>query len=267
MLISAAIPASGSSWKTSGECTAVGKADLHIHTRVSDGFASIAQLLDYVEHKADLDVIAVTDHEDAAGGQRARDLAAQRGCRAQVVVGAEVTTLQGHVLALFVETAPKSFRSIERTLEDIHRQGGLAVVPHPMSWLTRSLSRRTIDRIQARGEPGIVFSAIELANPSPAGRQTTRKARALNGQWGLPETGSSDAHHLQHVGTGWTEFEGASALELRRALDLGVTRAAMSRYPSIREVGVGKTALGLLWGYAATPRKMLRMTHLQRKAT
>ena len=238
----------------------MGKADLHIHTRVSDGLATVQQVLDYVEHKTDLDVIAITDHEDVNGGLRARELAAKGGFRFGVIVGAEVTTLQGHVLALFIERTPKSFRSIESTLESIHAQRGIAVVPHPLSWLTRSISQRTLHRVTERNEPGIAFDAIELANPSPAGRVTRGRAQANNAeQWRLPETGGSDAHHLPHVGTGWTDFEGSTENQLRASLANKTTVGRMSAYPSAREVGYGRLALGLAWGYTATPRKMLRM--------
>jgi predicted metal-dependent phosphoesterase TrpH len=238
----------------------VGKADLHIHTRVSDGLATIAQVLEYVVTRTDLDVIAVTDHEDARGGLRAQELAAKRGFRLDVIAGAEVTTQHGHLLALFVESTPRSFRSVESTLEAIHSLGGIAVVPHPMSWLTRSISERTLRRVMDRNEPGVVFDAIELANPSPAGRVTNQRARSLNRDvWRRPETGGSDAHHLPHIGTGWTEFDGSTAFELRASLANGSTTGEMSAYPSAREVGYGRLALGLAWGYAATPRKMLRM--------
>jgi predicted metal-dependent phosphoesterase TrpH len=205
-----------------------------------------------------LDVVAVTDHEDATGGQRAREVAARLGLNLEVVVGAEVTTLQGHVLALFIEEAPRSFRSVEATLEAIHRQGGLAVVPHPMSWLTRSVSERTLERVMLRNEVGVTFDAIELANPSPAGLLTRRRAMTANLGWGLAGTGSSDAHHLVHVGSGWTEFTGRSAAELRRALEERRTTAKMTNYAGMREVGLTQVALQLAWGYAATPRKMLR---------
>ncbi len=237
----------------------MGRADLHIHTRVSDGMASIEQVLEYVEHRTDLDVIAVTDHEDVTGGLRARELAAKRRYRFEVVPGAEVTTRQGHVLAWFIEENPASFRQVESTLEMIHAQGGLAAVPHPLSWLTRSLSMRTLDRLWMRDEPGITFDAIELANPSPAGLRTRAKAVTANiERWGLPAVGASDAHHLPHVGTGWTEFEGRTAADLRRAIEARSTRGLMTRYPSSGAVGYGNLAAGLAWGYAATPRKMLR---------
>jgi predicted metal-dependent phosphoesterase TrpH len=236
----------------------VAKADLHVHTRESDGLAPVEAVLEYAEHQTDLDVIAITDHEDARGGHRAREFAARRGIRLGVVVGAEVTTLQGHLLALYIEECPKSFRSVERTLEEIHRQGGLAIVPHPGSWLTRSVSVRTVERVQRKAEPGVTFDGIETCNPSPAGKQAAGRALDLAGRWHLPVAGGSDAHHLVHVGSGWTAFAGGGADGLRDALRSGETRAAMTAYPGLREIGFGRVAAGLAWGYAATPRKMLR---------
>ena len=236
----------------------MGRADLHIHTRVSDGMGTIEQVLEFVEHRTGLDVVAITDHEDVTGGLRARELAAKRGYRFEVVAGAEVTSLQGHILALFIERDVPSFRSVEATLERIHLQGGLAIAPHPLSWLTRSVSERTLDRIEGRGEAGIAFDGIELSNPSPAGRRTGARAARLNAaRWRLPWVGGSDAHHLPHIGTGWTEYDGVSAEDLRSALQNGRVRGGMARYPHARDVGYSRIAMGLAWGYSATPRKML----------
>lgn len=243
------------------------KADLHIHTRVSDGLATIDQVLAYVQEETDLAVIGVTDHEDVTGGLRAQELAARRQYRFEVVPGIEVTTLQGHLIGLYIERAPASFRRVESALEMIHTEGGLAVAPHPMSWLTRSISERTIERLFERNEAGILLDGIEVANPSPAGRLTRERALRLNQRWGYAPIGASDAHHLGHIGTGWTEFDGSSADDLRRAILSGEVSAAMSSYPSLREVGLGNLALGLAWGYAATPRKMLqKATTARRKA-
>lgn len=235
----------------------MGKADLHIHTRVSDGMASVSKVLAYIEHQTDLDVVAITDHEDVRGGLLAAELAAKRGYRFEVISGAEITTLHGHLLGLFIERTPRSFRSVESTLEMIHAEGGLAVVPHPLSWLTRSISKRTMDRIQ-EGE-GQRFDAIELANPSPAGLRTRETAARLNREhWRLPATGGSDAHHLKHIGRGWTQFAGSTGQHLREAIRTGTTEANLLPYPGIREVGLSQLALGLAWGYSATPRKVLR---------
>lgn len=220
--------------------------------------ASVGAILEYSEHKTDLDVIAITDHEDVRGGLDAQELAARRGYRVEVVAGAEITTRHGHLLALFIESTPPSFRSVEATVDTIHAQGGLAIVPHPMSWLTRSISARTLRRLLGTKDEGTRLDGIELANPSPAGRLTCAKATTANSTWGLAVTGGSDAHHLPHVGTGWTGFEGTTADQLRAGLSAGATSAGMTSYPSMKEIGFGQIALGLAWGYAATPRKMLR---------
>lgn len=217
------------------------------------------EVLAFVEHQTDMDVVAITDHEDVTGGLRAQELAAKHAYRFEVVPGAEITTRQGHLLALYIDRDVPSFRSVESTMEKIHGQGGIAIVPHPISWLTRSISERTLDRICGRREEGVTFDAIELSNPSPAGRRTRERALRLNVErWKLPWAGGSDAHHLPHIGTGWTEFAGASAAELKAALEAGRVHGAMSRYPHAAEVGYGRIALGLAWGYSATPRKMLR---------
>jgi hypothetical protein len=176
-----------------------------------------------------------------------------------VVPGAEITTLQGHLLALYIEDTPPSFRSAEATIARVHALGGLAVAPHPLSWLTRSLSERTLLRLGCEGDSERRLDAIELANPSPAGLRTRGRAARLNeGSLRLPAVGASDAHHLPHIGTGWTEFAGRTAEDLRAALLKGEIDARMSGYPSLRKVGARNVALGLAWGYSATPRAMAR---------
>lgn len=237
----------------------MGKADLHIHTTESDGLSHWRTVIEFVERDTDLDVIAITDHEDVTAGLRAREEAARRHFRVEVIPGAEITTLQGHVLALFVEEEPPIFRPLERTLAWIHERGGLAIVPHPMSYLTRSLGRRAIDRVCARRRDGVYFDAIEIGNPSPAGRVRAAAAARLNGErWHLPEVGSSDAHHLLHIGKGWTNFPGRSAAELKEAIVSGAVSFGQVRYPSAREVGYGRLAWGVARGFAATPRKVAR---------
>lgn len=41
----------------------MGKADIHIHSEYSDGMASVEEILEDVEHRTDLDLIAITDHD------------------------------------------------------------------------------------------------------------------------------------------------------------------------------------------------------------
>ncbi len=234
----------------------MGTADLHIHTSRGDGMADIPELLDYVEAETDLSVIAVTEHDDLATALEARERWARGRYRYDFVTGAEITTIEGHLLALFIEEPVESLKPLAPTLEAVHRQGGLCVIPHPMSWLTRSVGQRTIERVLRERDDGVRFDGIETSG-SPAARVTARKARALNRErYHLPEVGGSDAHFLQSIASAYTVFEGASAADLRRAIEQGTTRAENGRYPSMRELGYVNIVRQQVRGLMATPRKM-----------
>ena len=82
--------------------TRLGRADLHIHSVASDGTATVDEILRFAEERADLDVIAITDHERVDAALHAQQLARERGYRVQVVVGEEITTRSGHLVGLFL---------------------------------------------------------------------------------------------------------------------------------------------------------------------
>ena len=90
-----------------------GTADLHIHTASGDGMAPPRQILDYVEAETGLDVIAITEHDSLDVALRARELWARRRYRFDFVTGVEVTTLQGHLIALYLDEPVASLRPIE----------------------------------------------------------------------------------------------------------------------------------------------------------
>jgi len=79
----------------------MGTADLHIHTRWGDGMATVPELLRYVETNGALDVVAVTEHDTLRAADEARELHARGRYRFDLVCGMEVTTLDGHLLALW----------------------------------------------------------------------------------------------------------------------------------------------------------------------
>jgi predicted metal-dependent phosphoesterase TrpH len=213
-----------------GRHAQTGRADVHLHTDEVDGLQSVGDLLDYAEHDTDLDVVAVTDHDEIRGAMKARDLAAQRDLRVRVITGTEVTTRHGHVLALFVEETFPMLKSIDQTLAAIHEAGGIAVVPHPMSWLTTSVGERTLRRIHALGDAGrrsgVFIDGIEMLNPSVAGRVAHRRARALNRDvLRYPVMGGSDAHASALIGSAYTTFPGRTPEGLRAAFAAHTTRA------------------------------------------
>ncbi len=203
----------------------LGKADMHLHTLYSDGTASVRQLLDHVERATDLDVIAITDHERVDGALRARDIHDAGDYSFDLVVGEEITTRRGHVLALFITERIPALRPLPETLWRIHEAGGIAIAAHPMAPLTPSVGRGSLLDRHGAPDPRHRFDAIELMNPSAAGRVRRAERERLNAdRLRLPSVGNSDAHVLESVGSAWTWFPGATAAEYRGAVAAGTTR-------------------------------------------
>lgn len=202
-----------------------GQADLHIHSAVGDGLASVRAILELAERATDLDLVAITDHDEIRGALEARELAASGRYRFEVVTGTEITTRQGHLLAYDVTRRYRMLRSLRDSIAEVHDDGGYVVIPHPLSFLTTSVGaialRRAVTAADARERP----DAIELFNPSVSGRVRHRRAIAMNDRLGLAVTGGSDAHHLRLVGSAWTTFPGRTAADFRAALHARTTRA------------------------------------------
>lgn len=220
--------------------TTSGKADLHTHTSFTDGMMDVRALLDHFEERTDVDVVALTDHDDLTAGLVARDLAERHHYRFEVIVGCEVTTLSGHLIGLFLESPVPRLQSMEKTLQAIHRQGGLAIAPHPLSWLTFSLGQRALLRAARSQDTGVYFDGIETANPSLAAQIVRDRVVRLNRETlGLAEIGASDAHFLAAAGSGITHFPGHTAEDLRRAILRRMT-AAESFHVPLSAIGYGE---------------------------
>lgn len=201
----------------------LGKADLHMHSTYSDGTATIEQILERVQHKTDLDVIAITDHDVIEGSLRARDLWARGEYRFDFVVGEEVTTSQGHLLGLFIEKRIPSGLSMMRSIDLIHEQGGLAVVAHPLhKFFRHSCQRDVMDQIHASKD--VWLDGIETWNASFCGIYANYIAMNTNRTiYGLPELGNSDAHTASSIGCGFSWFEGKNAQDIRSSIEQGLS--------------------------------------------
>jgi predicted metal-dependent phosphoesterase TrpH len=235
-----------------------GRADLQVHSASGDGMASAAQIFDAVERLGLLDVVAITDHDDVEGALIAREVHARGRYHFDFVPGIEVTTRGGHLLALWVDQPVPSFRSLGDTVEEIHRQGGLAVIPHPFSLLTRSVGRRGLQRLVTAGDSSRVPDGLEVENPTSAGWDAGKRARRLNEErWQLATTGGSDAHFLEALGSAYTLFPGRTGDDLRRAILERRTVAVGGRKPSLREIGWGTILRQQARGLSVTPRKVL----------
>ncbi len=201
----------------------LGKADLHMHSTYSDGMGTIEQILHHVQYRTYLDVIAITDHNVIEGSLRARDLWAKGANRFDFIVGEEVSTREGHMLALFIEKRIQPGLSMERTIDLVHEQGGLAIVVHPLNPLFRhSCQRDVLDRIYAASD--VWLDAIETWNASFCGIYVNRLAMSANREvYGWPEVGNSDAHTLSAIGRGCTWFEGKTAQDVRDTIEAGLS--------------------------------------------
>jgi predicted metal-dependent phosphoesterase TrpH len=209
----------------------LGRADLHLHTRASDGLMAVRDLVDHVERHTDLDVIAITDHDETSASLEAREWAAQRGYRVQVVPGVEVTTRDGHLLALWVEERPPALRNLQVTAEWVLARGGLCVAPHPFTRWTHSLNQGSL--LPAIDQQ--LIAGMEIFNASLAGRASRPHAVRFARAHGLAGVGASDAHMMSMVGLARTRFEGRSAADLRRAIE-GRTVVAEGRFATPAEM-------------------------------
>ncbi|MBM4416595.1 MAG: phosphotransferase [Chloroflexi bacterium] len=235
-----------------------GAADLQLHTAHGDGTADARALLDHVELRTDLDVIAVTDHDDIRGALLARELHARRVYPFEFVPGIELTTRAGHILALWVDQPLRPFRPLAESIAAVHGAGGLVIIPHPFSYLTRSVGRRALERLLASPDAETWPDAIELANQTLAGRVTGARARRANRErYHLAETGGSDAHFLEEVGASRTLFVGRTAAALRDAIESRATQAVFAHRVSLRAIGARRLTAQQVRGLAVTPRKVL----------
>jgi predicted metal-dependent phosphoesterase TrpH len=198
-----------------------------MHTTASDGWPTPEELVEHAARRAKLDVIAVTDHDTIDGALRAKEHAARRA-KFHVIVGEEVSSRDGHIVALFLERKVRPGMSAAATLDAIHDQGGLAIAVHPF-W-------RTQRRAKARPVHGVGwlaaeldFDAIEVENATPGFYLVNQLARRLN-------------HILDAVGRAFTEFSGKTPEALRAAIESGMTTARRRRY---RAVGLVRYAA---WG-------------------
>ena len=196
----------------------LGRADLHIHTLASDGTAGVEEILDVVEHGTDLDVIAITDHERIDAALVARSMTVDRGLRAEVIVGEEITTRGGHLLGLFLERPLPALRSLRWTIAAIHDQGGLAIPAHPLVPYPLCAQGFALRRLLADADPRYHPDAIETFNPTALGRPWHGRVVAFADEHGLARVGNSDAHTTAAIGAGWTTFPGRTADDLRRAV-------------------------------------------------
>lgn len=206
----------------------MGFADLHVHSIHSwDGTATISAILNYAVSKTPLNVIAITDHDEIKGALQAEKVAPRYGI--EVIVGSEVSTAEGHLLALFIREKIPAGMSLVETVRYVGKLGGLCIAAHPMANGSSSLSGESIRRALQFPDVAQTLVGIEAINAGLFHQSSNVLASALARSLPVAQVANSDSHILETIGFGMTEFEGTSAADLRRALEAHQTRAIVCR--------------------------------------
>jgi predicted metal-dependent phosphoesterase TrpH len=178
------------------------RIDLHCHTCYSsDSLNSFDALLRRMDQRG-LDMVALTDHNTTAGALEFHAQAPDR-----FVVGEEIKTFQGEILALFVEETVPAGLSIQAAISRVRGQGGLVGVSHPLDRVRgEGVGLQTLEAIRDQ------LDFIEVFNARMTFQADNQRARELANRWGLPASAGSDAHAPFEVGRAYVDlprFEGS----------------------------------------------------------
>ena len=210
--------------------------ELHSHSELShDGRDPVELLLEQAA-AVGLDALAVTDHDEIDASVEAAEQAADHGLIG--IVGMEVSSAAGHILGFGIEELIPPGLSYNETLERIHEQGGIAVIPHPFQKSRHGVAPQISDDQLASAD------AIEVYNSRLFTGWSNRQAERFAIEYGLPMTAGSDAHISEMVGQAITEVgvDDRSADAILEAIRHGRTSVIGHRTPwhiSFQQFGGG----------------------------
>jgi predicted metal-dependent phosphoesterase TrpH len=167
--------------------------DLHMHTDHSPDCATPVETLIASAERAGLGAIAVTDHNEISGALEAREVA---NGRVKVIVGEEVKTAgQGEVIGLFIEEKISRGMTLEETIAEIRRQGGLVYVPHPFDRMHSVPDYEHLLKVLEH------IDAIEVFNPRVAFSSFNEEAARFAAKYRIVAGAGSDSHVAQGLGS------------------------------------------------------------------
>ncbi len=198
-------------------CTSTGRAALHLHSSHSDGRHTVTDILSHLEATSDLDIVAVTDHDEISGFQEALEWKVARpGARIEPLWGCEITVQAfKHILAFIFEPPYPtrrfpSFRPLEETFARVQEAHGVIIIAHPDTfWVGVGLKRlgTLVDRYP-------VVVGIEAYNPYC---RSAPNIEAFARHHNLAIFGGSDAHFMEHMLKYTVLYPGKTAADLKQA--------------------------------------------------
>jgi predicted metal-dependent phosphoesterase TrpH len=170
--------------------------DLHMHTDHSPDCATPVDTLLNAARTAGLGAIAVTDHNEISGAQEAAEKAGADGRAIKVIVAEEIKTAdQGEVIGLFLQDKIARGMTLQETIAEIRRQGGLVYVPHPFDRMHSVPDyEHLLDVVEE-------IDAIEVFNPRVAFTAFNEEAARFAAKYRIVAGAGSDSHVAQGLGS------------------------------------------------------------------
>lgn len=196
------------------------RVELHCHTMFSPDSLTKPQAIVAACRQRGIDRIAITEHNNIAGALAVRSLAPDL-----VIVGEEIKTSAGEILAWFLsEEVPKGL-SPEETIRRLRGQGAVISLSHPLD-PSRGSSAMGLEATLSIIEQ---VDALEVFNARCLRPDPNEAARRLAEDYGKLMHASSDAHTAGEIGTAVTlmpPFDDAESF--RRSLAQATFQARLS---------------------------------------
>jgi len=186
-------------------------AEFHCHTVYSFDSSNRVDALVGAARERGIERLAITDHNTIEGALRAKALAPEL-----VIVGEEVLTERGELIAYYVkEEVPKGL-AVGETLQRLKAQGAFISIPHPFDLRRHGWPLEELIELLPE------VDALEVFNARCLRRVYNDKALAFARERGIPMLAGSDAHSLVELGLAVTRLPAFNSAEELRAVVLEV---------------------------------------------
>jgi predicted metal-dependent phosphoesterase TrpH len=178
--------------------------ELHCHTNASfDSLANPGAVARAAASRG-LTHLAITDHDRIDAALRLRDSAP---ADLTIIVGEEIKSADGDLIALFLqEVVPPGLSAVD-TIAAVRGQGGLVGVPHPFDGL-RGFGRKSGTSLESIAH---LVDWVEVHNARVIGGNANEKAAAFAREHDLPGVAASDSHSVIEVGVTYNILTGDPA--------------------------------------------------------
>lgn len=163
------------------------RAELHVHSSISDGRDNVKTILNAAVSKK-VDVVSITDHDTVQGSLEAIEVTEEEHLPLRVIPGCEITTSSGHLLAYGITEDVEPKMSMKETCERVRTLGGVCFLAHPFDFI-RGGSLRIADFK--------VVDGVEVFNSKSC---FNFLAKRYAKKFSKPGIAGSDAHSANSIG-------------------------------------------------------------------